>query len=92
MTDMSRVTFTADGTQEPSGPSTDTLMVMVSNTIGGGTLNVKKYSEATDGFVTVAQYTAVTTKAEEIKVGRGRSQCELTGATGPNLNVDYWSV
>lgn len=84
--------FDANGTHE-DGAAHDSMMLMLGNDIGGGTLNVKLFSQARNAFVTVASFTAVTTEAQEIRVGKdSKVQLELTGATSPNLNADYWFV
>ena len=92
MSDMSRITLSSNGTAAPGPLNRESLMIMVTGSIGGGTLNIKKYSIARQAYVTVATYAAITTEAEELKLGRGKFQFELVDATTPALDVDYWAV
>lgn len=92
MSKMLSEDFTANGTavDDVQGKS---LILMATGTFGGGTLTVKLWSDARGAYRTVAAFTAVTTSAQEIYLGVGqRLQFELTSATGPNLELDYWFV
>lgn len=90
MNNMKAIDFSANGS-DTDGAADDSLMLMLGNDIGGGTFNVNRYSNARGDFVTVASFDAVTTEAQEIRIGKGaKIQFELTGATSPDLNVDYW--
>ena len=92
MNEMRSKDFSADGTHV-DGMAKESLMLMASGTWGGGTLSIKRWSDSRGAFVTVAQYSGDTTDADEIKLGKDvRFQLELSGATTPNLNVDYWFV
>lgn len=92
MSEMERTTFTSNSTIERSGLSRDSLMLMVSGTFGGGSLAVQKYSKANEDFVTVTTYTEATVTADELRLGEGRFRFVLSGATSPDLNIDYWSM
>lgn len=90
MTAMKHVDFTADGTHV-DGAADDSLLVMITGTIGGGTFTVQRYSRSRDAFVTVATYTAVLADADEIRIGKDEKfRFQLSGATTPSLAVDYW--
>lgn len=98
MSEMKRINLT-ENKSVPLGDSTNNvnllaaeehLALMITNTIGGGTVNVRKWSKDLEAFVTIASFTAVTAEAEKIHVGRGRTELQLVGATSPNLNIDYW--
>lgn len=92
MTEMKAKDFTANGTHR-DGAAEDSLMLLLTNNIGGGTFNVKRYSAARDSFVTVRSFTAVTAEAQEVRIGKGETiEFELVGATTPNLSADYWFV
>ena len=98
MSAMDFVNFNSDGTENLGDSSTDVnlrngdgrLFVMIAGDFGGGTLNFQRYSESREAFVTVATYSEVTTDGDELKIGRANVRVELTGSTGPDLNVDYW--
>ncbi|MCK2149519.1 hypothetical protein MYE70_10620 [Marinobacter alexandrii] len=98
MSNMKLVNLTADGTVSLGNSAEDvntrggtgSLMIMPTGTFGSGTLVVQKYSEARSAFVTVATYTAPLVDAEEVKLGLGDTQLVLSGATSPNIDVDYW--
>ena len=100
MSVMDFVNFDADGTENLGDSSTDIglrngdgrLFVMITGDFGGGTLNFQRYSESREAFVTVATYSEVTADGDELKIGRANVRVELTGSTGPDLNVDYWWV
>lgn len=93
MSDMSRVSFSANGTQNLGPIPGNSLMLNLSGSLGGGTFNVKKYHGEIDAYVTVAAFSTLPTEAQEIVLGRGaRYQLELIGATGPSLNADRWVV
>ena len=84
--------LTANGTVSGEARS-DTMVIKLGGSIGGGTVTVRRYSSGRDAFVPVAEFTAVQTTAEEVKLGRGaRFEIVLTGATTPSLTIDYWFV
>lgn len=92
MTDSRHKDFSADGTHN-DGAAKDSLMLMATGTFGGGTLNVKRYSDSRGAFVTVAAISAAMTDAQEIRVGKDSAlQFQLTGATTPSVALDYWFV
>lgn len=90
MNEMMHIALAANGAVEPAGSDGDSLMLLVTGAFGGGTLSVQKYSEDRAAFVTVATYTAATTTPQELKLGWGRIQFSLAGATAPALDIDYW--
>lgn len=98
MSEMSLINLTANGTESLGNSAIDvnlrggagSLMLIATGAFGSGTLTVQKYSAARDAFVTVATITQAMTTADEIKVGRGDTQVVLSGATSPNINIDYW--
>lgn len=92
MNEMMHIAMTANGAVEPTGSDGDALMLVVSGNFGAGTLSVQKYSKDRAAFVTVATYSAATTTPQELKLGWGRIQFSLAGATTPALDIDYWIV
>lgn len=93
MSGISRSAFTADATFNLGPMSGDSLMLNLSDSLGSGTLNVNKYHDELDSYITVASFTSIPSSAQEIVLGRGsRFQLELTGSTSPTLKVDRWVV
>lgn len=98
MSEMSLINLTANGTESLGNSATDvnlrggagSLMLIATGAFGSGTLTVQKYSADRDAFVTVATITEAMTTAEEIKVGRGDTQIVLSGATSPDVDIDFW--
>lgn len=92
MSQMLSEDFTANGTavNDVQGES---LIIMVTGTFGSGTLAVKLWSDARSEYRTIAAFTAATTSAQELYIGAGqRFQFEVTGATSPAIEIDYWFV
>lgn len=92
MSKMLSEDFTANGTAVADVMG-DSLALMVTGTFGSGTLAVKLWSDARGEYRTVAAFTAATTSAQEVYIGAGqRLQFEVTGATTPSIELDYWFV